>query len=99
MKRICCNPECGIIVDEADCMDYKHPIGARLCPSCYEITEIISDEEELLDENEQKILCSICIRAFGKEQAKVATYHQTGLILGHTFHLCAEHFIEKEMGR
>ena len=22
-------------------MDYKHPVGARLCPECYEVTEEI----------------------------------------------------------
>ena len=36
-KRICIG--CGWIGAEDDCFDYKHPIGARLCPECYEITE------------------------------------------------------------
>lgn len=41
MKRICINPKCGWVGKEADCMDYKHPVGARLCPECYEVTEEI----------------------------------------------------------
>lgn len=41
VKRICINPKCGWVGKEADCMDYKHPVGARLCPECYEVTEEI----------------------------------------------------------
>jgi hypothetical protein len=37
--RICINSKCGWIGPEQDCLDYKHPIGARLCPECYEVTE------------------------------------------------------------
>ena len=36
-KRVCIG--CGWIGAEDDCFDYKHPVGARLCPECYEITE------------------------------------------------------------
>lgn len=39
--RVCINPKCGWAGKESECMDYKHPVGARLCPQCYEVTEIV----------------------------------------------------------
>lgn len=44
MTRICISSKCGWVGEEADCLDYKHPIGARLCPECYEVTEEIHPE-------------------------------------------------------
>ena len=44
MKRICCNPDCGWIGEEKDCLDWKHPTGARLCPECHEVTEQLYEE-------------------------------------------------------
>lgn len=41
--RICCNSECGWEGQEDECMDFKHPVGERLCPVCYEVTEFIPD--------------------------------------------------------
>ena len=41
MKRECINPKCKWIGKESECMDYKHPVGARLCPQCYEVTEVV----------------------------------------------------------
>jgi len=42
VNRIC--PACGWTGAEAECVDYKHPTGARLCPNCYEVTEEIKDK-------------------------------------------------------
>jgi hypothetical protein len=39
IMRICINPDCGWTGTENECLDYKHPIGARLCPECHENTE------------------------------------------------------------
>lgn len=43
--RICTNPKCGKIVLEEQCLDWKHPTGARFCPKCYEVTEEISKDD------------------------------------------------------
>ena len=45
MKRICINPDCEWVGDENECLDFKHPIGARLCPECHETTEEITETE------------------------------------------------------
>jgi hypothetical protein len=45
MKRICVNPDCGWIGDEDECLDWKHPIGARMCPECYDATEEVQADE------------------------------------------------------
>lgn len=39
MERICINPKCGWIGNESECLDWKHPTGARLCPQCHDVTE------------------------------------------------------------
>lgn len=39
---------CGQMWDEADCLDYKHAVGARLCPECHENTEEIRPGDPLL---------------------------------------------------
>lgn len=31
--------KCGWTGTENECLDYKHPVGARLCPECHENTE------------------------------------------------------------
>jgi hypothetical protein len=41
--RICINVECGWIGSEDECLDYKHPIGARMCPKCHDNTERFDD--------------------------------------------------------
>ena len=46
IKRICI--ACGWIGNQNDCMDYKHPTGAHLCPECYEITEIFDEKRDLV---------------------------------------------------
>jgi hypothetical protein len=38
-KRICINADCGWIGFEDDCLDWKHPTGARMCPECHDNTE------------------------------------------------------------
>jgi len=40
-RRICIG--CGWIGFDDDCLDWKHPIGARMCPECYDNTEIYAD--------------------------------------------------------
>ena len=82
--RICNNEQCGAITPEEDCLDYKHPTGARLCPFCKETTEEISEEE---------IKCQKCASLFGEFNAKMATVHVPGVIVPMD-HYCAEHFCE-----
>lgn len=47
MKRICCNKNCGLVWDEGDTLDYKHAVGAHLCPECYEVTELIENPKRI----------------------------------------------------
>lgn len=43
--RICANPACGKIILEEQCLDWKHPTGARFCPKCHEVTEEINKDD------------------------------------------------------
>ena len=92
MYRICNNPNCGVVIDEQSCMDYRHPTGARLCPECYETTEEIQDSSMLFN-RDGLILCSMCMRLFGYDDAKIATEHIMGVLV--TSHLCVEHTLER----
>lgn len=51
--RICCNENCGEIVSDDGCLDWKHPTGEKMCPHCNDITEEIDDNilrfSEVLD--------------------------------------------------
>jgi len=37
---------CGWTGREFQTLDYKHKIGARMCPECHEPTEILQEEDE-----------------------------------------------------
>lgn len=96
MKRICCNEQCGAIIDENNCLDYKHAIGAKLCPLCHEVTDPFPNDAILIDDSGQRILCERCVTIFGAENAKVATEHKTSSFRQNTYHLCVEHAVERE---